>query len=57
MLQVLAMNLIGWLAIVAWTSAICAPMFGLLKLTKMLRVDPEIEQKGNDKCVSIPMRC
>lgn len=40
------MNLIGWLAIAAWTAVICVPMFGILKLTKMLRVDREIELKG-----------
>jgi len=44
--QVLAMNLIGWLAIVIWTAAICLPMFGLLKLCKMLRVEEDIEMKG-----------
>lgn len=44
--QVLGVNLLGWVAIVAWTAAICAPMFLILKALKALRVDPDIELKG-----------
>ncbi|XP_067935200.1 putative ammonium transporter 1 isoform X2 [Watersipora subatra] len=46
--QVLAMNLIGWLAIVAWTAVICATMFGILKALKTFRVSEDIELKGLD---------
>lgn len=43
----LGVNLLGWVAIVSWTAAICAPMFLILKALKALRVDPDIELKGN----------
>jgi len=46
--KVLGVNLLGWVAIVAWTAAICAPMFLILKALKALRVDPDIELKGLD---------
>ena len=47
------MNLIGWVAIVSWTAAICAPMFALLKACKMLRVSKDIELKGKVVCLII----
>lgn len=40
-------NLLGVLAIMAWSAALSFPMFFMLRTSKQLRVSAEIEQKGN----------
>lgn len=40
-------NLLGVLAIMAWSAALSFPMFFMLRISKQLRVSAEIEQKGN----------
>ena len=41
-------NILGAVVIIAWTAAICLPMFLLLKLFKLLRVPEEEEESGLD---------
>ncbi|XP_027047257.1 putative ammonium transporter 1 [Pocillopora damicornis] len=41
-------NLLGVLAIMAWSAALSFPMFFMLRISKQLRVSAEIEQKGLD---------
>ncbi|XP_077994370.1 putative ammonium transporter 1 [Glandiceps talaboti] len=41
-------NIVGAAAIIIWTALVSSALFGLLRATKMLRVDPEIEKKGLD---------
>ncbi|XP_012937656.1 putative ammonium transporter 1 [Aplysia californica] len=44
----LAWQLAGLAAIIAWTGGLCIIMFGLLRLGNILRVSPELERKGLD---------
>lgn len=44
----LAWQLAGWAVIFGWTGAICAVMFGLMRVAGILRVPEEVERKGLD---------
>nr|XP_045598271.1 putative ammonium transporter 1 [Procambarus clarkii] len=46
--EVLAWNIVGALAIVAWSGGLCLVMFGSLRLLGVLRVPPEMEIAGMD---------
>ncbi|XP_069195389.1 putative ammonium transporter 1 [Procambarus clarkii] len=46
--EVLAWNIVGALAIVAWSGGLCLLMFGSLRLLGLLRVPPEMEIAGMD---------
>ena len=41
-------NLMGVLAIMAWSASLSLPLFLVLRVTKQLRVSPEIEEIGNN---------
>nr|AOG19173.1 AMT-like ammonia transporter [Eurythoe complanata] len=47
--KALGWNLVGALAIIAWSAVICVIMFGILKCCKVLRVNRETEIEGLDK--------
>ncbi|XP_078670890.1 putative ammonium transporter 1 [Branchiostoma floridae x Branchiostoma belcheri] len=44
----LGWNILGGVVIAVWTAIITTTMFGFLRLAGVLRVDPEIEEKGLD---------
>ncbi|GFS15559.1 ammonium transporter [Elysia marginata] len=44
----LAWQLAGLAAIIAWTAVLCTIMFGILKLLGIFRVSEEMERKGLD---------
>ncbi|XP_069178962.1 putative ammonium transporter 1 [Procambarus clarkii] len=46
--EVLAWNIVGALAIVAWSGGLCLVMFGSLRLLGVLRVPPDMEIAGMD---------
>ena len=41
-------NLLGVLVIMAWSAALSLVLFIVLRVTRLLRVSPEIEEKGNN---------
>ncbi|KAK7074347.1 Ammonium Transporter Family [Halocaridina rubra] len=47
-LEVLAWNMAGALAIIAWSGGVCVIIFGILRLVGMLRVPPDMEIQGLD---------
>ena len=45
--QLLGWNLVGAVAIFAWSAVLSAILFGILKCAGILRVSKEVEIKGN----------
>ncbi|XP_063591949.1 putative ammonium transporter 1 [Penaeus indicus] len=46
--MILAWNMVGALAIIGWSGGICVIMFGIMRLSGLLRVPPELEMQGMD---------
>lgn len=44
--MILAWNMVGALAIIGWSGGICVIMFGIMRLSGLLRVPPELEMQG-----------
>lgn len=48
--MILAWNMVGALAIIGWSGGICVVMFGIMRLSGLLRVPPELEMQGECLC-------